>query len=150
MKKFIAGMNKDPERVDQLENTYRDALNANIYNIKGAVASEQSNKAIAPNFDAGTNPIEKIIGQCPLEDGRIVLFIKTVVRDGDPAISAISIVNPKNNTHDILYVNEALNFQSTNTIEATAKVNSKNNILMIPKNRNKCFVLGKYYTNQNC
>jgi len=130
MKKFIAGMNKDPERVDQLENTYRDALNANIYSIKGAISSEQSNKAIAANFDEDSNPIEEIIGQCSLEDGRIVLFIKTVVRAGDPPTSAISIVNPKNNTHSILYVNENLNFQRTNTIEATAKVNSKNNILV--------------------
>lgn len=31
MKKFIKGMVKDPERVDQPEATYRDALNANLY-----------------------------------------------------------------------------------------------------------------------
>lgn len=123
-------MNKDPERVDQLENTYRDALNANIYSIKGAISSEQSNKAIAAEFDENTNPIEEIIGQCSLEDGRIVLFIKIKVGSNDLPISAISIVNPKNNTHSIVYVNEDLNFQRTNTIEATAKVNSKNNILV--------------------
>ena len=102
MKKFIAGMNKDPERVDQLENTYRDALNANIYSIKGAVASEQSNKAIAPDFNDGENPIKEIIGQCSLEDGRIVLFVKLLLREGDPNVSAITVVSPKNNTHEII------------------------------------------------
>ena len=130
MKKFIAGMNKDPERVDQLENTYRDALNANIYSIKGAVASEQSNKAIAPDFNDGENPIKEIIGQCSLEDGRIVLFVKLLLREGDPNVSAITVVSPKNNTHEIIYIDEKLNFQSAYTIEATAKISSKNNILV--------------------
>ena len=34
MKKLIKGMHKDSERVDQPENTYRDALNANLYYSK--------------------------------------------------------------------------------------------------------------------
>jgi len=125
MKKFIAGMNKDPERVDQLDNTFRDALNANIYTIKGAVVSEQSNQAIAPLFSNGENIIQEVIGQCALEDGRIILFVNL-----DRGDSAITIVDPKTNNHTILYVNAALNFKKSNTIEATAKVNSQNNILI--------------------
>ena len=120
MKKFIKGMVKDPERVDQPEGTYRDALNANLYYQKGAIVNEQGNKIAAT-----VNPtISNIIGQCPLEDGRIVLFAI------DELGHIISILSPKNNTYTVLYRNDDLNFQPDHTIEATAKVDTQGNILI--------------------
>ena len=47
MKKFVNGMVKDPERVDQPDGTYRDALNANIYFQKGAITNELGTIPIA-------------------------------------------------------------------------------------------------------
>lgn len=120
MKKFIKGMVKDPERVDQPEGTYRDALNATLYYQKGAIVNEQGNKLVA----TVSPTIENIIGQCPLEDGRIVLFAI------DATGHVISIISPKNSTYTVLYRNNDLNFQPDHTIEATAKVDTQGNILV--------------------
>ena len=89
MKKFIAGMTKDPERVDQPEGTYRDALNANLYYQKGAVVNEQGTTAFT---NVGGFSITNIIGQCALKDGRIVLFFNYELNGA--ITSAISIVDP--------------------------------------------------------
>jgi hypothetical protein len=71
MNKFIRGMYKDSERVDQIEGTYRDALNLNLYVAKGALVNEGGN-ALA--YSNELDDWEDIIGQCNLEDGRIVIF----------------------------------------------------------------------------
>lgn len=125
MKKFTAGMSKDSERVDQPEGTYRDALNANLYYIKGAVVNEQ-----------GTIPIQNrrfpyadnIIGQCALKDGRIVVFFNYTFDNA--TTSAISIVDPAQGTNTLIYRNAELNFQPSNTIEATSKTNANGDILV--------------------
>lgn len=116
MKKFIAGMTKDPERVDQPDGTYRDALNANLYYQKGAVVNEQGTTAFT---NVGGFSITNIIGQCALKDGRIVLFFNYELNGA--ITSAISIVDPADKTNDIIYRNAALNFKPSNTIEATSK-----------------------------
>jgi hypothetical protein len=120
MKKFIKGMVKDPERVDQPESTFRDALNANMYLQKGAIANELGNKLVANISPAIVNHI----GQVALEDGRIVLFCIDTVGH------VISILNPKSQEYTVLYRNNALNFQPDHTIEATAKVNTQGDVLV--------------------
>ena len=117
MKKFTAGMIKDPERVDQPEGTYRDALNANLYYHKGAVVNEQGTTAFT---NVGGFSITNIIGQCALKDGRIVLFFNYLL-NAVPTC-AISIVDPSAKTNKIIYINDKLNFQPSNTIEATSKI----------------------------
>ena len=97
MKKFLKGMHKDANRVDLPEGTYRDALNANLYMTKGAVVNEQGNTVIG-TYDPPNFFIRNIIGQCALEDGRIVLFaIDTNPDLLRPATHVISIIDPKQN-----------------------------------------------------
>ena len=125
MKKFTAGMIKDPERVDQPEGTYRDALNANLYYQKGAVVNEQGT---TPIDNKGFTKIDNIIGQCALKDGRIVLFFNYTFNT--ETTSAISIVDPSAKINTIIYRNPELNFQPSNTIEATSKIDVNGNILV--------------------
>ena len=125
MKKFIQGMVKDPERVDQPDGTYRDALNANIYFQKGAIANELGTTPIA--FD--TTLINNVIGRCVLEDGRIVVFGKIILSIGELS-DAILLADPVDNTLTVLYRDNDLNFQIDHTIEATAKVGNNNDILV--------------------
>lgn len=125
MKKFIGGMVKDPERVDQPEGSYRDALNANLYYHKGAVVSEQGTTAFV---NVGGFVVDNIIGQCPLKDGRIVLFFNYTVDNSSTC--AISIADPTSLQNDIIYRNAQLNFQPSNTIEATSKIDVNGNILV--------------------
>lgn len=124
MKKFVAGMVKDPERVDQPDGTYRDALNANIYYQKGAITNELGTIDIAQ----GDNTIYAVIGRCVLEDGRLVVFAKLGTENN--TTDSILLVDPIANTTQLLYQNNDLNFQVSNTIEATAKVGTNNNILV--------------------
>ena len=126
MKKFIGGMVKDPERVDQPEGSYRDALNANLYYRKGAVVNEQGTTAFT---NVGGFAVDNIIGQCPLKDGRIVVFFNYVNKDNE-STSAISIADPTSLQHEIIYENPGLNFQPSNTIEATSKIDVNGNILV--------------------
>ena len=125
MKKFTAGMVKDPERVDQPEGTYRDALNANLYYQKGAVVNEQGTVAFT---NKGGFTIDNIIGQCPLKDGRIILFFN-FTKSGSPDC-AISIVDPSAKTNTIIYNNSRLNFKPSNTIEATSKIDVNGEVLV--------------------
>ncbi len=120
-------MYKDSERVDQIEGTYRDALNANLYVSKGAVVNETGNViAYTTRLDEWTD----IIGQCNLEDGRIVVFYKRVKKTGGASISAIGVLNPREQTFKELYINDDLNFQADHTIEAMEKISSTKDVLI--------------------
>lgn len=118
MKKFIAGMAKDLDRVDQPEGTYRDALNVNLYYQKGAIVNEHGTLQFT-----GTTP-ENIIGSCALKDGRLVVFYNTV------NTSRIAIADPATNIVTDIYQNVDLNFQPSNTIEATSKIDVNGNVLV--------------------
>lgn len=118
-------MVKDPERVDQPEGSYRDALNANLYYRKGAVVNEQGTTVFT---NTGEFDIDNIIGQCPLKDGRIVLFFNYTVNGSSTC--AISIADPATLQNDIIYRNAELNFQPSHTIEATSKIDVSGNILV--------------------
>ena len=124
MKKFIQGMVKDPERVDQPDGTYRDALNANLYYQKGAVTSELGTQSITNEFI-----IQNIIGRAVLEDGRIVLFAKCL-QAPSTVYDAILLTDPIENTTELLYRDNDLNFKVDYTIEATSKIGVNNDILV--------------------
>jgi hypothetical protein len=126
MKKFLKGMHKDSNRVDQPESTYRDALNATLYYRKGSIVNEQGTISVSVQ----DNPIVNIVGECALEDGRFVIFALEEPVDNLPAASIIAIVDPQPNQYTVLYRDFDLNFQPTHTIEATSKVNSENEILV--------------------
>jgi len=105
MKKFLKGMYKDSERVDQPEGTYRDALNANINDVKGAITNEQGTKLI------GTNA--QVVGEIALDDGEILIF----QIDPDTEQNFIRLVDPETDTDLPLYTNPGLNFSVQHPIE---------------------------------
>lgn len=118
-------MVKDPERVDQPEGTYRDALNANLYYQKGAIVNEQGTVAFT---NVGGFKIDNVIGSCSLKDGRIVLFFNYTFNNSPT--SAISVIEPATKQNTIIYRNSELNFKPSNTIEATSKIDVSNNVLV--------------------
>jgi hypothetical protein len=123
MKKFLKGMFKDSERVDQLDGTYRDALNANINYIKGAICNEQGNESTSLDQD-----IKYIIGECSDESGLIYVF--GIKEYSNEDYSFIGVLYPKEKIFTVLYASKELNFQRNYTIEATVKVNSKGDTIL--------------------
>ena len=92
--KFVKGMNKDTGRIDQLDNTYRDALNAVIDAEKGAITSEYGNTFIASlKFK---NDLYEPVGQIALPDDSFIIF---AVNGTD---SAIFNINSSTNVSTVL------------------------------------------------
>lgn len=119
MKKFVKGMNKDAERVDQPQGTYRDALNANINDVKGAVTNEQGTSRIS------VAELE-IVGQTTLEDNSLIVFgIDTI-----NATPLIALINPLDSTSQPLLGLAGLNFSVNKTIDATFKVSAEGDRLV--------------------
>ena len=98
-------MHKDAERVDMPEGTFRDALNANLYFTKGSIVNEQGNISIGSYSLVNPN-IVNVIGQCVLEDGRIVIFAIDEGVFGNDNTHVISIADPKLNTYTFLFSND--------------------------------------------
>lgn len=119
MKKFLKGMHKDAERVDQPQATYRDALNANVNDLKGAVTNEQGNVLISSNI--------KVVGQATLPDNKLIVF-GLDTNTGDAPI--IRLVDPVNGTNRTLLGRLDLNFSVQHPIEATVRTNSKGDRLV--------------------
>jgi hypothetical protein len=118
VKKFIKGMSKDAERVDQPQGTYRDALNANINDLKGAITNEQGNVLKASNI--------QVVGQAALPQGKIlVLGIDETI-----SISGILLVDPIENTSTTLLARTDLNFSVQHPIETTVRKNAKGDTLV--------------------
>lgn len=117
MKKFVKGMNKDSGRVDQPENTYRDALNANLYYTKGAIVNEEGNVQMS-------SPFMDVIGNIPLLDGKILIFALV------DNVSSIILADTKRNISHTLYVNADLNFQKSHPITGEYRVDAKNDTIV--------------------
>jgi hypothetical protein len=89
--KFLKGMNKDTGLYDQIDGTYRDALNAVVDINKGAISNEYGNKLVK---DLGYSPC----GQIALPNDNFIIFgTKNVAAE-----SAILLVNIVNNTSTTL------------------------------------------------
>lgn len=112
-------MNKDAERVDQPQGTYRDALNANMNDVKGAITNEQGTSRVS------TSELE-IVGQVTLDDNSIVVF----GIDGTNSLPAIALVNTVEDTLQVLLVSVNFNFSVDSTIEATFKVSAEGDRLV--------------------
>jgi hypothetical protein len=128
MKKLVKGMHKDSERVDQPENTFRDALNANLYYSKGAIVNEQGTTQM------GTWPVE-VIGSIPLLNNQVIVFgwiddTQTTIPAFDSTKSGILLVDTKKNSSRILYMNPNLNFQKDYPIVGEFRVDNKNDIII--------------------
>lgn len=98
--KFVKGMNKDTAPIDQVDGTYRDALNAVVDSEKGAITSEQGNTLVTSLFDPNGNRYYKVNGQIALPNDD---FIYTGVSTSGTVYSAIFYVSTVNNTATFLY-----------------------------------------------
>jgi len=145
MKKFVKGMHKDSERVDQPEGTLRDALNANLYYSKGAIVNEQG------TIRLGTH-LMHIIGAVPLLNNQVISFCYVdpnpqIALAGPPAPnfspenSGIVLTNTRTNESRILYMSPNLNFQKSHPIVGEFKVDSKNEIIV--------YFTDNYYTEED-
>ena len=72
--KFIKGMNKDTAKIDQIDGTFRDALNAVIDSDKGAITSEQGNSIVARLKDPNTSRFFNVVGQIALPNDDFLMF----------------------------------------------------------------------------
>jgi hypothetical protein len=72
--KFIKGMNKDTARIDQIDGTFRDALNAVIDSDKGAITSEQGNSLVARLKDPNISRFFNVVGQIALPNDDFLMF----------------------------------------------------------------------------
>jgi len=130
-KRFIKGLFKDTAHIDQPEGSWRYAKNAITNNKKGSISNEGGNE-IAGHL--GNNPTtgaqnDKVIGKIEVDNNRVILFVKDVVNT--PGRSEIGIW--ENNVYTILFnpnLSTDLNFQETNPIEGTFKIDSKGDLVI--------------------
>lgn len=74
VEKFLKGMNKDTARIDQIDGTYRDALNAVIDSDKGAITSEHGNSTVASLTDPTVPRSYNVVGQIALPNDDFLMF----------------------------------------------------------------------------
>jgi len=130
-KRFIKGLFKDTAHIDQPEGSWRYAKNAITNNKKGSISNEGGNE-IAGHL--GNNPItgaqnDKVIGKIEVNDNRVILFVKDVVNI--PGRSEIGIW--ENDVYTLLFnpnLTTDLNFQESNPIEGTFKIDSKGDLVV--------------------
>lgn len=85
--KFLKGMNKDTGLADQIDGTYRDALNAVVDINKGAISNEFGNKLVR-DLPTGFLPV----GQIALPDDNFIIFANKV-NSTTSSTSAIFLIN---------------------------------------------------------
>ena len=123
MKKFVAGMSKDTGRVDQPENTYRDALNINLNYVKGAIVNEEGTTA------TGNNPM-RIIGNIPLIKDQVLLLGLLPGTDGLYTESAIVLLEATKGISQLLYIDPEMNFIRSSPITGEFKVDAKGDVIV--------------------
>ena len=130
-KRFIKGLFKDTAHIDQPEGSWRYAKNAITNNKKGSLSNEGGTELAG---HLGNNSIsgaqnDKVIGKIEVNDNRVILFVKDVV--SIPGRSEIGIW--ENNVYTILFnpaLSTDLNFQESNPIEGTFKIDSKGDLVV--------------------
>lgn len=112
--KFLKGMIKDTGRMDQVDGSYRDALNLVVDDLKLNVSNEYGTVDIAglnvtipiPGSSTRVVPIDPV-GQIPLLDDTIVVFGAAspfiAGAPGTVKISTVHLVNPADHTAKLLY-----------------------------------------------
>lgn len=100
--KFLKGMNKDTARIDQIDGTFRDALNAVIDSDKGAITSEQGNSFVARLQDPASGRPYNVVGQIALPNDDFLVFgihpITTTT-----SVSGIFYIDTSASTSRLLY-----------------------------------------------
>ena len=135
-KRFIKGLFKDTARLDQPNGTWRYGKNLIMTNKDGSISNEGGNEISGSlgggSLYGGQNDI--VIGAVEVNDDKVVLFILganhlTVQR------SEIGIWD--NGTYTILFNNDIttypkhdLNFQTSNPIEGTFKIDPKGDLIV--------------------
>ena len=112
--KFLKGMNKDTGLADQIDGTYRDALNAVVDINKGAISNEFGNKLLT-NLPLQYQPV----GQIALPDDNFIIFANKV----NTVIAGVIT----NSTSSIFLINTStnvlLNLLTTSTGDADGHLN---------------------------
>jgi hypothetical protein len=90
--KFLKGMNKDTGLADQIDGTYRDALNAVVDINKGAISNEFGNKLVQ-SLPTGFLPV----GQIALPDDNFLIFANKV-NSTTASTSGIFLIDTSANT----------------------------------------------------
>ena len=130
-KRFIKGLFKDTAHIDQPEGSWRYAKNAITNNKKGSISNEGGTELAG---HLGQNPTtgaqnDKVLGKIEVNNNRVILFVKDVVNS--PGRSEIGIW--ENNVYTIVFnpnLSTDLNFQETNPIEGTFKIDSKGDLVI--------------------
>jgi hypothetical protein len=99
--KFIKGMNKDTARIDQIDGTYRDALNAVIDSDKGAITSEQGNSLVARLKGPNSSRLFNVVGQIALSNDDFLMF--GAVTQSSISYSGIFYIDVSTSTSRMLY-----------------------------------------------
>lgn len=100
--KFLKGMNKDTARIDQIDGTYRDALNAIIDSDKGAITSEQGNSLVARLEDPASGRPFDVVGQIALPNDDFLVFGVHPIT-ATTSVSGIFYIDTSASTSRLLY-----------------------------------------------
>ena len=98
--KFLKGMNKDTARIDQIDGTFRDALNAVIDSDKGAITSEQGNSFVASL--ANLSRLFDVVGQIALPNDDFLMF-GVYTTTSATSVSGIFYIDTSASTSRLLY-----------------------------------------------
>lgn len=131
MKKFVKGMSKDAGRVDQPNLTYRDALNAVLNSVKGAVVSEEG----MSNTGFQTTDV---YGSVVLENNDVIALCNVTARDStgnSVTFHSISSLDTSTGKRKLLFGTKVtdpngLNFSTEHPIEVEYKINSRGDTII--------------------
>jgi len=130
-KRFIKGLFKDTAHIDQPEGTWRYAKNAVINNKKGSLSNEGGTELAGHLGEALVTGAQndKVLGKIEVNDNKVILFVKNVV--SNTGRSEIGVW--ENNKYTILYNPNPpldLNFQESNPIQGTFKIDAKGDLVV--------------------
>ena len=141
-KRFVKGLFKDTSHLDQPRNTWRYAKNMIMTNKEGSVSNEGGSSLsghLGSNPDHGAQ-FDKVIGAIEVSDDRVVLFVVDINPDNIIHRSEIGIWD--DGVYTVLYnpnialypeaegYNHDLNFQTSNPIEGTYKIDPKEDLII--------------------
>tara|TARA_R110002012_G_scaffold172742_1_gene337570 strand:- start:783 stop:6557 length:5775 start_codon:yes stop_codon:yes gene_type:complete len=140
-KRFIKGLFKDTGHIDQPEGSWRYAKNTIINDKKGSISNEGGTELSGfLNFESSGQK-EKIIGAVEVNEDKAILFLKDVVTTYAPPATAprSEIGIWENGVYTTVFkpfllppgkLTNDLNFQETNPIEGTFKIDSKGDLIV--------------------
>jgi len=137
-KRFLKGLFKDTSHQDQPKDSWRYAKNATINNIEGSISNESGTTAhghLGTNLTWGAQE-DRILGTVEVDNDRVVIFTKnqlnlrSEIGIWDPNTSVGNPYSALYNPNITSYVTHDLNFQFTNLIEGTYKIDAKGDLVV--------------------